>query len=113
MVDLRRSVEVTDGPTTSELARSIELLRVEMRRLADHIDRLLARYVTLDRYEAEVGDIRKDIGELREEKQAERVREAESREKIRLLVIGAMVSSFAGPIFVALVLYFLGPRGAP
>lgn len=104
---------MTDEPTTSELARSIDLLRGEMRRLADHIDRLLARYVTLDRYEAEVGDLRKDIGEIRDEKQSERVREAESREKLRLIAITAIVSSVVGPIFVALVLYFLLPRGAP
>lgn len=104
---------MTADPTTSELQRSLDLLRVEVTSLRDHLDRLLTRYVEVARYNAEMRELRSDVDELRQERQAEQVREAESREKTRLLVIGAMFSAFAGPIFVALVLYFLIPRGAP
>lgn len=104
---------MTQEPTTSELARALDLLRDEVRRLGDHIEHVMTRYVSLDRYNAEISDLRKDVGELRAEKQAEAIRESESRERIRLFAIGAIVSSFAGPIFVALVLYFLLPRGMP
>lgn len=83
----------------------VELLRDELRRLGDRIDQVMSRHVSIDRYDAEMAELRRDVADLT----AARQREAESRERLRLLMIG----SIACPILVAVIIAVVLAGGAP
>ena len=95
---------MTDEISTAEVARMVDLLRDELRRLTDRIDAAMSRHVTLDRYEAELGEVRRDVAELH----AQQRNESEARERLRLLMIG----SIACPLIVAFVWWVIVTQGA-
>lgn len=96
---------MTDDITASEVARMVDRLTVELQRLGDRIDAAMSRHVTLDRYDAEMGEIRRDLGDLG----AQQRHDGEARERLRLLVIG----SIACPLIVAFVWWVIISQGSP
>lgn len=98
---------MSDEPTAWELQRALEQLRTDLRDGFGSMNARLDRVPTSDllavwqaRYDQQLGDVRKDVAKLQEDRELE----ARQRMATHRAAVGAIVTAVIAPILVGIVL---------